>query len=99
LVVRIVRVLMEKCDSEKDLDTIEEALDNPEEKEQIRRIILSRPFFSDETVSQAVREFSKKIARIKISQSIKQASATGDIEMLNRLIRAKQDLEAVNTGN
>jgi DNA primase len=99
LVVRIVRVLMEKCDSEKDLDTIEEALDNPEEKEQVRRIILSRPFFSDESVSQAVREFTKKIARIKISQSIKQASATGDIEMLNRLIRAKQDLEAVNTGN
>jgi DNA primase len=99
LVVRIVRLLMEKYDSEKDLDGIEEALDNPKEKEQIRRIILSKPFFSDDSVSQAVREFSKKIARIKISQSIKKASAAGDMEMLNRLIRAKQDLEAVNTGN
>jgi DNA primase len=99
LVVRIVRLLMEKYDSEKGLHGIEEALDNPKEKEQIRRIILSRPFFSDESVSQAVKEFSKKIARIKISQSIKRASAEGDIEMLNRLIRAKQDLEAVDTGN
>jgi DNA primase len=99
LVVRIVRLLMDKCHSEKDLDGIEEALDNPKEKEQVRRIILSRPFFSDESVSQAVEEFSKKIARTKISQSIKRASATGDTEMLNRLIRAKQDLEAVNTGN
>jgi DNA primase len=99
LVVSIVRLLMEKYDSEKDLDGIEEALDNPKEKEQIRRIILSRPFFSDDSVSQAVKEFSKKIARIKISQSIKRASAAGDIEMLNRLIRAKQDLEAINTGN
>lgn len=99
VVVRIVRLLMEKVDSEKDLDSIEEALDNPEAKEQVRCILLSRPFYSDESVSQAVKEFSKKIASIKISQSIKRASAEGDIEMLNRLIRAKQDLDAVNTGN
>jgi len=99
VVVRIVRLLMEKVDSEKDLDSIEEALDNPEAKEQVRRILLSRPFYSDESVSQAVKEFSKKIASIKISQSIKRASAEGDIEMLNRLIRAKQDLDAVNAGN
>ena len=99
LVVRIVRVLMEKCDFEKDLDSIEEALDNPKEKELVRRTVLSGPFFSDESFGQAVKEFSKKIARIKISQSIKQASAKGDIEMLNRLIRAKQDLETVNTRN
>ena len=99
LVVRIVRVLMEKCDFEKDLDSIEEALDNPKEKELVRRTVLSGPFFSDESFGQAVKEFSKKIAGIKISQSIKQASAKGDIEMLNRLIRAKQDLETVNTRN
>jgi len=99
LVVRIVRVLMERYDSGKDPDGLEEALDNPEEKEQLRRTILDGPIFSDESVGQAVKEFSKKIARIKISQSIKQASAKGDIEMLNRLIRAKQDLETVNTGN
>ena len=97
LVVRIVRVLMEKCDFEKDLDSLEEALDNPKEKELVRRTVLSGPFFSDESFGQAVKEFSKKIAGIKISQSIKQASAKGDIEMLNRLIRAKQDLETVNT--
>jgi DNA primase len=99
VVVRIARLLMEKVNSEKDLDTIEEAMDNPKEKEEIRRILLSRPFYTDESVSQAVKEFKKKIARIKISQSIKRASAEGDVEMLNRLIRAKQDLEAVNTGN
>ena len=99
LVVRIVRVLMERYDSGKDLDGLEEALDNPKEKEQLRRTILDGPIFSDESVGQAVKELSRKIARIKISRSIKQASAKGDMEMLNRLIRAKQDLETVSTGN
>jgi DNA primase len=98
-VVKIARFLMERVDSEKDLDSIEEALDDPKEKEQIRRILLSRPFYSDELVGQAVKEFKNKIARNKISESIKRASAQGDVEMLNRLIRAKQDLETVNTGN
>ena len=91
---KIIKVIMEKFPSEGNLDRIEEFLDTPVAKEQLRVILMSKPFYSEESVSQAVSEFEKKITRVKVSQSIRKASAEGDMEMLNRLIREKQDLDS-----
>jgi len=92
-IIKIIKVLMEKSPSIENLDRIEEFLDTPEAKKQMRVMLMSKPFYSKESVNQAVGEFEKKIARIKISQSIKKASAEGNMEMLNQLIKAKQDLD------
>jgi len=91
---KIIKVIMEKFPSEGNLDRIEEFLDTPVAKEQLRVILMSKPFYSEESVGQAVSEFEKKITRVKVSQSIRKASAEGDMEMLNRLIREKQDLDS-----
>jgi len=91
---KIIKVIMEKFPSKGNLDRIEEFLDTPVAKEQLRVILMSKPFYSEESVSQAVSEFEKKITRVKVSQSIRKASAEGDMEMLNRLIREKQDLDS-----
>jgi len=97
-IIAIITVIMEKYSSEGNLDRIEEFLDNPVAKEQLRVSLMSQPFYSAESVSQAVSEFEKKIAKIKVSQSIRKASAEGDMEMVNRLIREKQDLNSDNKG-
>jgi DNA primase len=91
-IIKIIRVVMEKFTLGGKLDSIEEFLDSPAAKEELRKILMSKPLYK-ESVSQAVNEFEQKIARIKISRSIRKASAEGDMEMLNRLIKAKQDLE------
>ncbi|HDH87412.1 MAG TPA: DNA primase [Desulfobacteraceae bacterium] len=93
-IIAIIKVIMEKFPSEGNLDRIEEFLDSPVEKEQLRVSLMSQPFYSEESVSQAVSEFEKKIAKVKVSQSIRKASAEGDMEMVNRLIRKKQDLDS-----
>jgi hypothetical protein len=95
-IIKIIRVLMEKSPSGGDLHRIEGFLDSPVAKEQLRAIVMSEPFYVKELVNQAVSEFTKKIAKIKISQSISHAKAEGDMEMLNRLIKAKQDLDLNN---
>ena len=92
-IIAIITVIMEKFPSEGNMDRIEEFLDSPVAKEQLRVSLMSQPFYSAESVSQAVSEFEKKIAKVKVSQSIRKASAEGDMEMLNRLIREKQDLD------
>ncbi len=93
-IITIIKVMMEKFPSEGNLDRVEEFLDSPAAKEQLRVILMSQPFYSEESVDQAVSEFEKKIAKVKISRSIRKASAQGDMEMLNRLIREKQDLDS-----
>lgn len=97
-IVNIIRVLMEKYPSRRTVNELEEFLDSPQAREQLRVAAVSKPFYSGESVVQAVSEFEKKIASVKISHSIKKASADGDIEMLNRLIREKQDLEFKSKG-
>jgi len=92
-IIAIIKVIMEKFPSEGNLDRIEEFLDSPVTREQLRVSLMSQPFYSAESVSQAVSEFEKKIAKVKVSQSIRKASAEGDMEMVNRLIREKQDLD------
>ena len=100
-IIKIIRILMEKSPSGGDLDLnrIEESLDSPKAKEQLRRLLMSKPIYSDESVSQAVDEFVRKIARVKISQSFRKASAEGDIEALDRLIKAKQALDLPSREN
>jgi len=93
-IIAIIKVIMEKCPSEVNMDRIEEFLDSPVAKEQLRVSLMSQPFYSEGSVSQAVSEFEKKIAKVRLSQSIKRASAEGDMEMVNRLIRKKQDLNS-----
>ncbi|GAH55783.1 unnamed protein product, partial [marine sediment metagenome] len=68
-VAKIIRVLTEKSHSGEDLNGIEQTLDSAAAKEQLRRILISKPFYTEESVSQAVSEFCKKIASVKISQS------------------------------
>ncbi len=94
--IKISRVLMEQFTAGVNPDRIEEFLDSTGAREQIRVILMSEPFYVKELVNQAVSEFTKKIAKIKISQSISHAKAEGDMEMLNRLIKAKQDLDLNN---
>jgi DNA primase len=100
-IIKIIRILMEKSPSGGDLDLnrIEESLDSPKAKEQLRRLLMSKPIYSDESVSQAVDEFVRKIARVKISQSFRKASAEGDIETQNRLLKAKQALDLPSREN
>lgn len=92
-IIKIIKVLTEKFLPGWKLNRVEEFLDSPQEKEQLRVILMSKPFYAEELVGQAVNEFKEKIARVKISQSIRRAKGEGDMEMLNRLIKAKQDLE------
>jgi DNA primase len=98
-IIKIIRVLMEQFSSGVNLDRIEEFLDSPGTREQIRVILMSKPFYVKELVDQAVSEFSKKIAKIKISQSISHAKTEGDMEMLNWLVKARRDLDLSNKGN
>jgi len=98
-IIRIIRVLMEESPSAAHVGRIEEFLDSPAARERLRATIVSRAFYAQELVSQAVDEFAQKIARVKISQSIRKAKAEGDIEMLNCLIKAKQGLSLTGKGN
>lgn len=98
-IVQIIRVLMERFPCGGDLDRIEEFLDSPIAREQLRAILMSKPFYGKELVNQAVSEFAKKIAKSKISQSISHAKAEGDMETLNRLLKAKQGLDLEGKSN
>ena len=98
-IVQIIRVLMERFPCGGDLDRIEEFLDSPIAREQLRAILMSKPFYGKELVNQAVSEFGRKIATSKISQSISHAKAEGDMETLNRLLKAKQGLDLESKSN
>ncbi len=98
-IVQIIRVLMERFPCGGDLDRIEEFLDSPTAREQLRAILMSKPFYGKELVNQAVSEFGRKIAKSKISQSISHAKAEGDMETLNRLLKAKQGLDLEGKSN
>lgn len=97
---KIINVIMEQSLAGENQDRVEEFLDTAVAKEKLRVMLMSQPFYTtEESVDQAVNEFTHKIARIKISQSIRKASSEGDMELLNRLIRAKQDLDLQSRKN
>jgi hypothetical protein len=91
--VAIIKTVMEQVKDSEDVANLEGFLEGEEPRQQLRVALLSQPFYAVEMVESAVAEFQKKIAKCKISQSISRAKAEGDIEMLNRLIKAKQDLD------
>ncbi|MBW2311787.1 MAG: DNA primase [Deltaproteobacteria bacterium] len=92
-IVNIIKPLMEQVQGGGDVERIEELLESEAAKQQLRVTMLAQSFYAEDMVESAVKEFGKKIAKLKISQSIGHAKAAGDIEMLNRLIRAKHDLD------
>ena len=57
-------------------------------KERFREAMLAPPIYPDEVVEQAVGEFKQNIRRRKISESISEAKASGDIERLNELLKS-----------
>ena len=95
-ILKIIRILMGKGAGDEGLDSIEKSLDSTTAREQLRVTMLSQSFYAEEMVEKAVGDFKKKIMKNKITQSISHAKAEGDIELLNRLIRAKQDLDLNN---
>jgi DNA primase len=92
-IATIIKILMERVQGSEDMGKVEAFLKSAEAKKQLRAIMLSQPFYPEEMLERAVMEFGKKITKIKISRSISHARAAGDIQMLNRLIRAKQDFD------
>jgi DNA primase len=91
-IVEIIGVLIEKFPFGRNISEIEEFFDSAKAKDQLRSVLMSPPFYSEESASQAVREFKKKIAMAEISQSIKKAKDEGDIARLNCLIREREVL-------
>ena len=57
-------------------------------KERFREAMLAPPIYPDEVVEQAVSEFKQNIQRRRISESINEARASGDIEKLNQLLKS-----------
>lgn len=70
----------------------EELLDNLETddaREQFREALLEPPFYSKDMVDLAVSEFEERVEQKRISASIRDAKARGDIKDLNRLLKLK----------
>ncbi|HUU41069.1 MAG TPA: DNA primase [Desulfatiglandales bacterium] len=99
VIVKIIRVLMERFPFEGSLNKIEEFFDSTLARDQLRSVLMAGSFYSEESVNQAVTEFEKKIAMVKITKSIRKAKAEGDIERLNYLIRERQHLDYKNQEN
>ena len=57
-------------------------------KERFREAMLASPIYPAEAVEQAVSEFKQNIRRRRISESINEARASGDIERLNQLLKS-----------
>jgi DNA primase len=97
---KIINVIMERSVAEENLGRVEEFLDSAVAKEKLRVMLMSQPFYSTkESVDQAVEEFTYKIAMIKLSQSMRRAFSEGDMELFNRLMKAKQDLDLQSRNN
>ncbi|MBN1226814.1 MAG: DNA primase [Deltaproteobacteria bacterium] len=98
IIVKIIKVLMEKFPFKGSLYEVEEYLDDPITREQLRVALISNPYDKD-IVDQAVGEFLNKISKMRISQSISRARAEGNIEAINHLIKEKQGLDLRNKRN
>ncbi len=84
----IITELMKRVTNSGELKDIEECTDNPDAKARLRKALMSN-IYTKEEAGQAVKELQDKIYRKKLSLSIKKASAEGDLETLNRLIKEK----------
>ena len=70
-------------------EDLEQGLDSEGARKQLREALLEAPYYSQQTVDQAVAEFEDKTHQIKISASIQKAKEQGDIEGLNQLLKLK----------
>jgi len=92
-IVNIIKILMEHVQCCEDVENVEAFLASEQERQQLRVTILGQPFYPVEMVESAVTEFVNKIRKRMISRSMSRARAAGDIQMVDRLIRSKQDLD------
>jgi DNA primase len=60
-------------------------------QEAFREAMLSPSIFSEEEVDRAIQDFSEKILRIKIRDSVAQARVKGDFETYNRILKLKKE--------
>jgi DNA primase len=60
-------------------------------REAFREAMLSPSIFSEEEVETALQDFTDKILRIKIRDSVAQARAKGDFETCNRILKLKKE--------
>jgi DNA primase len=66
-------------------------LSGEEAQETFREAMLSPSIFGEEEVEKAIQDFSEKILRIKIQDSVAQARARGDFETYNRILKIKKE--------
>jgi len=92
LVIEIVGRLIEKTPGGGTVDPkdIVAGLSGEEAQEAFREAMLSPSIFSEEDVERAIQDFSEKILRIKIQDSVAQARAKGDFETYNRILKLKK---------
>lgn len=70
---------------------LQEQLENEEARERYREAMLSSPIYPGEAAELAVKEFEMRINKIKRTEHINKARKKGDIEVLNQLLRSKDN--------
>jgi hypothetical protein len=90
-VVEIVDMFFQKYRQEGQFsaEDVENDLSSEDARRQLREAMLEAPYYSSQTVDQAVAEFEDKANQIRISASIQKAKEQGDIEGLNQLLKLK----------
>jgi DNA primase len=90
-VVEIVDAFFQKYRQEGQFsaEDVEHDLTSEDARKQLREALLEAPYYSAQTVDQAVAEFEDKANQIRISASIQKAKERGDIEGLNQLLKLK----------
>jgi len=93
VVIEIVGCLIENTHGGGTMDTEEilSGLSGEDAQEAFREAMLSPSIFSEEDVERAIQDFSEKILRIKIRDSVAQARAKGDFETYNRILKLKKE--------
>ena len=69
-----------------------EKLDGESVKERFREALLAPPFYPEEAIEQALKEFEERVKRIKLSQSLMKTGET--LEDKNRLLILKRERHA-----
>ena len=69
-----------------------ERLDGESLKERFREAMLDSPFFSDDSIEQALNDFEERVQRIKLSKSLKSKGST--LEENNQILMSIRDMEA-----
>ena len=64
-------------------------LEGESSKERFREAMLSPPFFPSDSIEQALKEFEKKVNKVKLSKLLMKSE--GDLEEKNRLLMLKRD--------